>query len=299
MSINAAKQQGIVAVNDIAPEQAGAIILWRLSGTMDLDKLKAAFERLGLDVKELPKYPSPEIALRRAVMDRQEKHLLARSLPERGSYAMVREIVEKDDDERPLRFDTELTVHLVKGETLPDGAALEMSAESKLAEDIKATFRSGLKTLEAVDTGSWLCKMIYGVHAVPLRDTGGAYFVPRSTLPTWKKVMEACRGASATFFAEIPALSGKEAMEAILDAVTREAQANLEDIEKVMQEAASKNEAGVIGKRAAKTQLEVVAAQENKLATYEKLLDVNLDAIRERLTGLRANLAAAALQGGE
>ena len=71
-------------------ESAGLISYWRCSEGMKLDTLTDHFIEEGLDVKLLPKEPEPETALRRAVMEQQDRHRLVRAV-DRHAWAIVDE----------------------------------------------------------------------------------------------------------------------------------------------------------------------------------------------------------------
>lgn len=281
----------IVAVTDAQRGQAGAIVLWRLSGELDFDRLSAAWAREGLEEGLLPTRPSPEVALRRAVREQEGPRLLVRSLPSRAGYALV-DVREVQDPDAPLAFDVGLLVRLDGSKT-----GLEFNGhqhQHRLAGPIGEEFRACLRRIEAEDTGLWLADLVKRVaRAVPLRDTGGVYFVPQESVELWGKISACVREASDTFFAEVPAMTSAKAVAAILDAVTREAAGQIEGVEADIQKALA--ERGGMGARAVRTRLSACAALEAKLATYESLLDTRLEDVRGRLVGLRANLAASAL----
>lgn len=291
----------VVAITDISQDAAGAIVLWRLSGDTNLDKLRAAFAAHGIDEKLLPETPSPETALRRAVKEHEDKRMLVRPLPgKRAAYALVTEHARAEEEaaqvQNALEYSVLLTVRLAYNGD--DGAPnLEFSyADDKLsaiAADIRSTFTVGMDRVTSNDTVGWLCDMVRHVKAVPLRDTGGVYFVPRQTLPLWRKIAASLRSASATYVAEIPALKSSEAVDTILDSLQREADQFLGTMEEELRKAADAPDG--MGSRAIKTRIARCDASVEKLSIYEKLLGVRLDKVRDRVGALQANLAAAAL----
>jgi hypothetical protein len=285
----------VMAISDVSRDAAGAIVLWRLSGETNFDALRAAFVAQGMDEKLLPDLPSPEVALRRAMQDQVDKRVLMRALPGKG-YALVSEHSAEDDASAPLQYQVILQVRLVKSDVHPDGCYLDMShsgATSLVSDQIHAAFRANMRRLEAYDTAEWLCQMVKHVQAVPLRDTGGVYFIPRQTLPIWRKVVASLRAASATFIAEIPALQSSEAVDAILDSLRREADQFSGSMEAEL--AAAAQTADGMGTRAIKTRVGRCEDATEKLGVYERLLGVKLEEVRTRLEQLQANLAAAAL----
>lgn len=287
----------VMAISDVSRDAAGAIVLWRLSGETNFDALRATFVAQGMDEKLLPALPSPEVALRRAMEAQVDKRVLRRALPGKGNgYALVTEQADESDTSAPLQYKVTLQVRLVKSDGHPDGVYLDMAhsgASTQVSDEIHAAFRANMRRLEAYDTAEWLCRMVKHVQAVPLRDTGGVYFVPRQTLPVWRKVVASLRAASATFIAEIPALQSSEAVDAILDSLRREADQFSGSLEAELAEAAQRPDG--MGSRAIKTRLGRCEDAAEKLGVYERLLGVKLDEVRVRVEQLQANLAAAAL----
>ncbi len=297
----------LFAVTDAKSGQAGAIVLWRLQGELDLSKLRRAWDEAKLPEALLPEYPSAAVALRRACREQEGKACVVHGLKD-GGFAVV-DVKSVEDADQPLDFTVGLTVKLTNG---PDGKSPRAWSLSKTsapytpeltfnhpanprAGEIAKSFLENLQRIEAEDTGLWLAHLVKTrVMAIPLRDTGGTYFVPQETLAEWQAIATATKAASGTFFAEIPAMQSSKAVDAILDALTREAAAQLALVEAELQKALASEKQGM-GSRAVVTRLRACAAMEDKLETYEALLDVRLDQVRERILGLRANLSAAAL----
>lgn len=279
----------VMAIPDLDREAAGAIVLWRLQGETDASKLEAALKEAGLEAL-MPSLPSAAVALRRALRAHESKHVLARALPN-GGYAMVRES-PRESAEQPLEYEVLLTVHVSSEGRLDFKHPFTVDTQTLVDSITEAAFENMLR-LEASDTGSWLSRCVDVVKAVPLRDTGGVYFVPRETLPTWRKIVDALRGASHSYGSEIPALKSTDAIAAILDSLNREADAFLERVQEELSSAVQ--EKGGMGSRAVKTRLQRCEESMEKLAVYEKLLGVSLDSVRARVEGMQANLAAAVL----
>ena len=209
------KSGELYAVTDAKEGQAGAIVLWRLQGELDLNRLRAAWAERGLPVELLPEFPSPAVALRRACRNQEDKACMVRGLKD-GGFAVV-DVKAVDDEDQPLDFSVGFTARLT--------ACQHGGQRHPLLPDGDERF---------------------------LEFNGGA-LLPSNE----KRARQIAEDfASATFFAEM-------------------------------------------GSRAVVTRLRSCAAMEDKLEAYEALLDVRLDQVRDRILGLRANLAAAALVGKE
>jgi hypothetical protein len=275
----------VVAITE-AIATAGAISWWRLSGTIDEYNLQQAWKAAGLDEKLLPHSPSASRILRRVLREHENKTTLVRSVAQEV-YALARRADENDK----LRFVEFLRARATESEV--DGVDLQIESEdTKLAAEIRSSFECGRGKLDASDVSGWLCDLVKELKAVSLRDMGGIYFIPFSAVATWQKIIGVLRALSGHFFAEVPALRSDEAVDAILDAVIREAKAEADELERDLEDPEK------LGTRAFKTRATRCEEMSEKVKTYEALLEVNMEPLRERLRSLQANIAAAILAGG-
>lgn len=273
----------VVAVTEHM-EEAGAIVLWHLSGEMDGEVLKAGWAMQGLDENMLPEMPSVELALRRTANQYKGPHRLVRTLPNCGGYAIVDEVVEGGKLTYRQVFDfmnsgDGISVTVYDEQALIDAGGVAQA--TNLFERTKAM-------LNHQDASYWLSRLVRNVDSISLRDRGGVYFVPRNRLEEWRAYVAAIRASSSHMVYEIPALRSDEAVAAIIDSLTRESEDEAIAIEAEL-------ENGDLGGRAIKTRGERCEAMSRKVASYEQLLGRGLDTLRERLERLQANVAAAAL----
>lgn len=277
----------------ITPElaEAGCVSYWRLSGAVDLGKLRSAWQDAGLDSQLLPASPSPETALRRSVSDLRAKRRLVRPLARRGAWAIVDERVDKGTN----TIDWHVTCRV----TLAGGRVVIEPATHDLYDKVHTGYRQHLAELAPEDVSAWLVSLASREKAAALRDTGGVYFVPRPSMDFWRRATDAIRAASNHKIFRIPAMKNAEAVEAILDAVTEEAGRETAIMEAELLETGD----DALGLRAIDTRSARCAEVLEKVAAYEELLGVKMDTVRQRVEDLRAGLAAAALMasagGGE
>lgn len=273
----------IVAVPSLQADAAGAIVWWRLEGTVDGFRLRAAWQAAGLDEEDLPALPSEEKAMRRAAKEQQEKHRLVRAI---DGVVKAWAIVEERTDGSTLDYDVACRVRY-------NGAGVEVDPpDHPIAEDVRASFHRHLGELQTQDISAWLCRRAELVSAVGLRDTGGIYFVPRGGLDTWRRIAAAVREASLNRVFEVPALTSEEAVDAILDAVAQEAEQAAAKMEEALH-------AGELGARALRGRADRCDAIKQKVEMYEQLMGRGVARIHERLDGLRQNLVVAALAAEE
>ena len=275
----------------------GSVSYWRASGTVSIAAMAKAWDAAGLDVALFRKAPEPETALRRAVLDlakretindKTERRVLVRPQKEASTWAVVEEIVQEGAGAE---------LHDARDRELPQGlrSALrpESSGTSAQTQQI-ATARQGTRysaqqgLFAPEDITGWLVKLAYANGAVTLRDSGGVYFIPRPAMEFWNKAADAIQSASAHKVFRIPAMRNDEAVAAIIDAVTQEAEQEAQKInDEIM--------AG-LGDRAIETRKDRIAALLTKVGSYEELVGQKMK-ISERLESLQASVATAKLIG--
>lgn len=276
-----------VVVTPEAMGAAGAVSYWRLGGPLNIAALAAAWTKAGLDPKLLRGAPEPETALRRAVMMQQDRHRLVRALSKKAEWAIVDEHIAEG---QPPTFNTLVIVRA--GATNPEveRVASELSdvEVGTFLHVLTAAFVAQQGTLQPDDVGTWLVKLAYKFGALALRDSGGVYFIPRPAMDMWNKaadVIETVSGKTHKIF-RIPAMKNAEAVEAIIDAVTAEA----EQVAKAIEDEV----AAGLGDRALSTRGGVVQALLAKVGSYEELVGQQIK-VRDRVEALAAAVAEARL----
>jgi hypothetical protein len=265
---------------DETSNAAGALVYWRLEGEVDPKELALHWQLAGLDDDLLPSTPAPSTALARTMRGLAAHRKLVRPLEERGSHALVREVVSGND----LTYDVALRVSLdVAGRAIVEPAGHPLQAQ------IHAAYDHHLEVCAADDIGGWLVGLIAEVDGVAMRERGGIYFVPPAKLPLWQAMTTALRKVSNHRMFELPAVAAGTAVEAILDAISQEAEA---DATKMEAELLSDE----LGGRALASRVSKTEALEAKVTRYEGLLGAKLDVLRDRLEALRANLTVAILK---
>lgn len=276
----------------ITPESvqtAGSVSYWRLTGTIALDVLAAAWRAAGLDEKMLPKPPGDEVAFGRAVRDQTTRHRLVRRL-KTGAWLVV--------DEVPAADGSTATYDVIASMAQKDGALQfdhvggsgSVSEFIALRDRVYAAFGKHRGQLEADDISSWLVKTANQLRAVALRDTGGIYFIPHNQVWAWNQVVNAVRSVSSHQVFSIPAMKNSDAIAAITAAISEEA----EQVVARMYEDLQGTGDAALGTRALKTREKEAAALLAKVDEYEQLIESRL-AARQRVEELQAALATAAL----
>lgn len=269
----------VVVTDDLADHVAGAVVFWELSGVIYTDRLRASWEAAGLDEALLPELPTPAQALRRAVMEQRERRQLVRPLGNGNGFAIVDERVNGDDLDWRIKARVRVDVA---------GRFVIEPRDHPCGDELCATYHHCLNALSTEQTSGWLVGLAEHVGAVGLRGRGGFYFIAANRLPAWHAMMCAIEAASGKRLYEMPAMRSDQAVRAVLDAVTREAQKEAAKLRAEL-------DAGDMGERALQTRTNQLADLRRKVEGYEGLLGDKLNALREELTALSASLGAATL----
>lgn len=288
---------GIVVVEDAAGI-AGRVVYWRLQGTVEHDVLVDAWTAAGLDEAQLPETPTYLQALRRVLgdvqMGRSKRRLLVRPLAsDSPGFALVNEEAQGRDLDHAIIF-TVVVTNTYDAADIPEldvqpGLAMQADGEAKLdalRAGLQRAFAQACMEHDTKNVSRWLSGLLPRLQAVGLRDKGGVYFVPRDKLPQWDAIVGVLREVSEHAVFQLPAMQTKDAVDAILDAITTEAAALAERIEGELN-------GTDLGTRALRTRIRYCEEAGSKLAAYENLLDTKLDDIADRIDQLKANVSQA------
>ena len=273
-------------------ESVGAITYARLVNDIPLEKLYALWVARGFDEKLLPPPATHENTLRRAlVATRHGMRTLLRPLEGRNGFALVSETA-KDD-----KLDYDTSKMLRARVDAPENEPVQLTitpSDHPYATGIRAQFEALQHTISAHSFGSgWLWRYIAPrCQAVSLRDFGGIYFIPRGMLAQWNAwsdtIEEACPGVKIY---RIPAVSGAEAIEAVMDSVRAEAEAAIAAINEELLRTGK----DALGKRALRNREQRTREVRDKIAHYEGLFEIQLDDLRGQLDSLNTEIGGALL----
>ena len=283
-------------VADLPEGTAGAIVWWTLAQSIDLTSLRNRWVKEGFDEKLLPAYPSFDVALTRAAATLATKTRLLRTL-NGMSYRFG--VVDEKQTPTGLEHHTVALIGLDKEGRLNLNGPVptERSAPQLAFKDIEAlgvAFETAQREMNRQDASVWLSRTVVQdlLQAVALRDTGGVYFIPREAVGTYRKVAAVLKDVSAHRLYEVPALKSDDAVDAILDAVLREADGECAAMEAEL-------DLGNLRARALRSRMAAADTLRLKVQKYEALLGRNLEQVHERLDGLKAGLVASELSLAE
>lgn len=285
-------------------EGAGAIVWWKVNGTIECKALAEAWEkRVDLDPELLKNPPTPGAALRRALarhakatkVGGKKGKLIVSGLGEDNAYAIVHETTPEEGFEGEPVHETFLKVRLYEHDAssaTPGRIGLDMlvypGCPQHIPTQVQADYEANLTTFSGTEISEWFSlDLLPAFHAVSLRKQGGMWFVPATHLALWYDAVGAVREVSGHQIYKIPAYStDADSVEGILDALAEEA---LEEAQKMEDEIlATDMTPAKLRNRVSK--LEQVTA---KVVSYENMLGAKLPKLTERLESLNAQMAAA------
>lgn len=274
---------------DAANEAAGAIVFWSLGGDADLARMRLSLELEEVPEKFWPEGPTYSEALLRGARAQANQRQLVRPLGKRGAWALVQEHVSGD-------VITHTQVLVGHAEPSADVGGLgafrvqlspgveRTEATDALIENILAEGLRQVGLVPPVDMSGWLVRVATQLHAVPLRDRGGVYFVPRDVLETWRRISAVVASESQGRTFEIPALKTDEAVDAILTSVRAQVAKQFAALEDYLLETPSNK-----GLNSWERQLDEMRSY---VRHYVELLGVALPELESRLVSLSGALVA-------
>lgn len=271
---------------------SGAVVFWR-TGPSRRDDLKA-LDRLGLG-RYVPEVRTPKAILHDALRSiYADAKTLVRPLAKRAAFTVVSEKRGKDENDYTTKLGVEIT---------DDGLVLtppDDVEEGRIAEQyaLRAGYVSGQAVTQA------LVGIMQSLSGIPLRPSGGVYWIPSASLDRWAEICGIFEGAAVaagdTKVYVMRTAKDADAMRAIRDGV-------IGDLESQAARIAEEISGGQLGERALKSRIEEGQQLLDLLATYEEILDDGLEEVKTKIATVQqaaaegmiraAGLAGAASEG--
>lgn len=228
-----------------------------------------------------------------------KRRVLIRPLEVEGSYAVVEETPTADGSD--LRYETVLTAVVnSKGTVEVDGAG------AMSASDIRSMFVEEKNRLPGIAVSKALVKVVEDLGGVPLRESGGVYWMPSGSEQQFQTIAEAVEIAGIEKPAEkkgappvnpnkvysVLTPADERTCRAVVDALTSEVRAEIARIDRDIAD-------GEVGQRALNNRADDASLLISKVSSYERIFGASLADLKESLSNISAQAAAAALAGGE
>lgn len=292
----------MVIVPDLKPntEKAGAMIHWRLTGSVSQELLLNKLSEI-LPDNMMPTESGSEKYLRRAfdaiVINRNSD--LVRKVKNKGGFSLVREDnsqidLEKLTDAEKEAYSVDLTARVVSEN---GQEVLKITPESHpQAQALRNQFELE-KTLfsASVDISQWLSVKVMGlVNAVNYRDRGGVYVIPPGEdLARFNEIKEALHSVSqfdsngrllsGCKIYTIPVVSSENLQEAVIDSLT-------EDLDALVTDIVAKVNENKLTLRGWAGQRKLILAMHAKFKKFEEFMGCSLEFITEKLSDLEINI---------
>lgn len=289
----------VVVTEDL--KGAGAVVYWNMvGGAILVTQFKALLEAAGLKgLAKGVKGPGLATAIKRGL----EALPASNNRPQAVSSG-ARLLVRPASTGWHLQEESELNGQLVYrnlavvSDVEGDGAqkykvepspTLNEVERDNLVIRLRDSINYYLLHLTGADVSSWLVDVLSrNLNALGLRDKGGMYFVPPSSMPDWVTIRTLLRNQGHQVY-EIPAMRSDETVQTVLAAMLAEANALAEKIELEL-------DTGELGTGAIETRTGKVSAMQAKLESYRQLLGVTTPAIDDRFTRLERQLTLLTLR---
>jgi len=178
----------------------GEVCWWTLSDSeVSAAALKTAWVAAGLNEKDLPKDQTPEKAFRLAAREAAtttvsgaDKGILVRPTLEDSQHIIYAVVVEGHDEAGNYISQQKALVML-------DRASGDVTSDDEAYETVRSfqsAYKRFLTTFPSRDVMSTVVKAVRRLNAIPLRETGGIYFVPPT--PLMEKLQEVVGGISSS-----------------------------------------------------------------------------------------------------
>ena len=267
----------LVLDDSISADVAGAVVWTEHAGMCSREALALALTAEGV-AQLAPDLVTPEQAFEHARGACRAKHVLVRRCSDRETFVLVREGAPAPDE---LEYDSALKVKLS-----PLGFLVFNNSTDPLVQTLRDEFDAALELADTHAIGSWLCKVLGRLGAIPMRPTGGFYFVDRTALGTWHAIVRAVNAAATQYgFGEICAVRTDAAtVRSICASIERDVGEELERIED-----------HVADGKALDTQRDRAFALRERIKRYETVLGASLATLAARAEHAESTAVQAAL----
>lgn len=291
------------------------------AGTVSVDRFHDALRNAGVPEDLWPSEPTPNKCLERAVKDlAEDRRTLVRPLPKSKGWSLVYEDASELDLGDNNNFISSTDGHKAHTVSLTarvkkvnDTPYVECTPwDHPLATKLSQTFASWQGVFKcSQDLSMWFSQTIVPwCQGVATRARGGSYYIVKGEpLTNMRKIEAALQEVSSSFESVRyvgntpialttiesggrillkPEVASTVAVEILLENF-------ISECDRVCDDVGAKLEDSSLGHRALNTQAKVANAQAEKVKLVERLLDVKLDELRDRLGELESDAGVAAL----
>lgn len=273
----------------------GSVTWWSLPDKLvNRDDLEHALFSANLKGLLLPKVPTAEVALQRALMDVfADRNTLVK--PTKNGYAILPK--GKDSDGNP-QFTTTLTVTFAAQRSSHPDLEFPTNWTSDMEDKVRDRYQEHSKSLSNTEMSAFMVAAVRSLSGIGLHDRGRMYFVPSPGIEDWRKYYEVVRQHYPLTVFNLPTMQVSEAVDVLSHNVRREVEDSISALAQDIKAWAKENEdAKANGTQPRKIRSDAMDSREaeiNRLlqltGTYQKLLGANLQQLEQAANDLHSSL---------
>jgi hypothetical protein len=269
---------------DSKVQGSGGMTYWTMRGDVNPEALRTAWLANDLPEQMLVETPSPQVALTRALRELEGEDLKIDSMNSDESVLML-----KGKDERGLPKWTAIATWRLNKVGRPEQTFAADADCMMLDASVQSFFDIELSRISTTDVANWLKRIaVFALHGVVMRESGGVYFIPPASLPTWERIKSAVETATQHKVYCVPMLRADGAVEAIMSAVIAETEQELTALRAALE--AHSDGTKPKGHVGLDSLAHKAAEKKSKLAAYTQFLGVTMPQLDEQLEEMKASL---------
>ena len=253
---------------------SGGVIFWTLGGATDYDLLLSGFKAAGFEKHAPDRISTPE-ASKAALQDLfGGQRVLVRPLPNQAGYAVVD---EKAGMTSALDHNVRITVRFPRlGQVSALSIRIDQFDGADDSDRIRRATQDQLDILPPGKVTGGMVAVIRALGGVPLRATGGIYWLPPKALSAWGEIVKAVEasGAGNQVYCARTTMDS-EAVRAVVAAIREDVGQEVSDIRKEVEEGHKTSE------RALKSRALRTERLLGRVEDYEAALGVALTELRD------------------
>lgn len=269
-------------------ELHGRCVFWTLPEILDEAPVFSAFE--GAGVSELmPPHLRPKTAMRRALKEHFPHDYRVEHVTSFDGFHVLQ---KHEDSNGKLSFPHRLTAFAIRMPETTDMVVIgrdnspvgDHSNDAQIA-DIEQQYRLLRKSVTSGALGGALVSVTERLKGIPLRPSGGFYWIPQASIPTWEILAAGIQAAGGTLYSLTTGVDPLS-VETLCAALEAKVQSELAQLDSALRDRSP-------GKRGLRT-LQSRALEVNDLiTTYQKLLGKTHDGILEQAADMEGEIAVA------
>lgn len=265
-----------------ALDSSGIITTWSPNGEAHIESIRKVFEAAGLG-HIAPRGRTLKEAARAALVEKFSKKN-RRVAPAGKGYELLLEIPKESE----VRLDTHHVISLwieVRGGeevVVSDVQSFEVDGITHSLSDVSAWIEAARHRVDGGAIGESLAGAAAALRGIAIRDSGGAYWLPPTSTGRWTQLVDGLNSAGRPMRMRIwDAANSPRSIESTIDSIQSL-------VDKRCDEILTAVEGGELGVRALDTKGAEVVELAKQLEEYEKVLNVGLDSLRQRVLAVQS-----------